>query len=129
VSPWGGHLKREGPGSKAADAEHAAETVAMPAVSACNVHPVCGMCPYPTSAQPLPIPPAWPALPAPHAGALPHQQYADLYRETGSDGIGAMGAEPTCNLFTFTLAGSSTAACAAGQRWMHGREDQLISLT
>ncbi|PSC70698.1 hypothetical protein C2E20_5843 [Micractinium conductrix] len=47
------------------------------------------------------------------AGPLPHQQYADLYREAGADGVGAMGSEPTCTLFTFAPAAAGVDAARA----------------
>ncbi|MEW5303148.1 MAG: hypothetical protein WDW36_005869 [Sanguina aurantia] len=31
-------------------------------------------------------------------GPLPHQQWSDLYCETGPDGVGAMGSEPSCDV-------------------------------
>lgn len=31
-------------------------------------------------------------------GPLPHQQWSDLYSETGPDGVGAMGSEPSCDV-------------------------------
>ncbi len=34
-------------------------------------------------------------------GMLPQQQCADLYRETGPDGLGALGSEPSCTLTLF----------------------------
>lgn len=50
------------------------------------------------------------SLPPLAAGPLPHQQYADLYHEAGADGVGAMGSEPACTLFTFSLAQDSSGA-------------------
>jgi hypothetical protein len=44
-----------------------------------------------------------------HTGPLPHQQYADLYRESGADGIGAMGSEPACALYVFEPAQAAAA--------------------
>ena len=77
--------------------------------SAARRSPLCAQPPTLSVAAPAHVP----ALPP---GPLPHQQYADLYREAGSDGVGAMGSEPTCTLFTFALAaGTADAAGTAGE--------------
>ncbi len=54
------------------------------------------------------------------AGPLPHQQYADLYREAGADGVGAMGSEPTCSLYTFALAPAGDGSAQAAQQPAQG---------
>lgn len=77
--------------------------------SAARRSPLCAQPPTLSVAAPAHVP----SLPP---GPLPHQQYADLYREAGSDGVGAMGSEPTCTLFTFALAaGTADAAGTAGE--------------
>lgn len=76
--------------------------------------PVCPRRPAPAtpSSPRRTLPPCPPAGPA---GPLPHQQYADLYREAGSDGVGAMGSEPACSLVTFALAEGAAGAAGAAQ--------------
>lgn len=37
----------------------------------------------------------------PCAGGLPPNQWADLYSESGPDGVGDLGQEPTCTLYIF----------------------------
>lgn len=37
------------------------------------------------------------------AEELPRNQYADVFKETGPDGVGALGAEPACDLLTFCV--------------------------
>ncbi|KAL4420811.1 hypothetical protein ABPG75_010467 [Micractinium tetrahymenae] len=58
-------------------------------------------------------------------GPLPHQHYADLYREAGSDGVGAMGSEPTCTLFAFALAASTAGAAGAAGAAQQGQQPML----
>eukprot|EP00887_Chlorella_sp_A99_P007189 scaffold2.g7189.t1 len=71
--------------------------------------------------------------------ALPHQQYADVFHESGPDGVGAMGAEPGCSLFCYALQGetpaddgATAAGAAAARTWslaeaLHCAPHRLLS--
>lgn len=67
----------------------------------------------------------------PTPGALPHQQWTDIYRESEPDGLGAPGSEPACDVALYEYVRAGTGSSAAGE-WrrlscVHGGAHSLIT--
>jgi hypothetical protein len=58
-------------------------------------------------------------------GPLPHQQWADIYKESGPDGLGAMGSEPGCDLLLLQLQERQASSSAAGSTEGSAQVSQL----